>query len=84
MGCAPILKLVQHTGELGELGKMEEEAVQDEHHSDHSLHVSEEEVKHRQGVTHQETDQVEEHCKRVKWPPASNEATSDLLLTITG
>ena len=36
MGCSPIQSLKRHTGQPGE---MEEEVVQNENHSDHSLHV---------------------------------------------
>jgi hypothetical protein len=37
MGCAPILRLTQRTGQPGET---EEEVVQDSNHSDQSAHVS--------------------------------------------
>ena len=40
MRCAPILRLTQHTGQPDET---EEEVVQDSNHSDHSVHVSDNE-----------------------------------------
>ena len=40
MGCVPILRLTQRTGQPGET---EEEVVQDSNHSDNSVHVSDNE-----------------------------------------
>ena len=83
MGCAPILRLTQRTGQPGET---EEEVVQDSNHSDHSVHVSDNEEGSQNDVetTQEEGSQQREarvqHVDgtqrklKIKWPPSSNKA----------
>ena len=83
MGCAPILRLTQRTGQPGET---EEDEVQDSNHSDHSVQVSDneegsqndvetaqEEGSQQREVRVQQTDGTQRKPK-IKWPPSSNKA----------
>ena len=81
MGCAPILRLTQRTGQ-----PEEEEVVQDSNLSDYSVQVSDNEegsqndmeTAQEEGSQHREA-RVQQadgtQCKpKIKWPPSSNKA----------
>ena len=79
MGCSPIQSLIRRAGQPGET----EEVVQDENHSDHSLHVlgneedTTEEAPNTENEAEQEIQQntnniqntdIESRRKKIKWP----------------
>ena len=71
MGCAPILRLTQRAGQPNE---EEEEVVQDSNHSDHSIHVSDNEEgsqtmwrQHRKKAQEEDRQQRETRVQQADW-----------------
>ena len=74
MGCAPVKSLTKRAGET--LGETEEEVVQESYHSDHSLHVSDEDSEHNSigGETARAEVNIgqEDRKRKIKWSSSTS------------